>query len=215
MSMKLVIFDMDGTIVSTAESYMYSMNQVLKQEGLPVHDLESYIKWMGGGFRNLTMKAIPESKRNEKYIDELTQRMDDVYGQHWDYHLKAYDGIYHLMDALVERGILLAINTNKMDDKAKKIIEELFYNYDFVDIIGKRADIPNKPDPFAARLIMKKAKVTPKETMYVGDSQYDVETAINAGAIPVAVKWGYRDESVLQKAKYLLNHPMELLEYIG
>ena len=161
------------------------------------------------------MKAIPESKRKEEYIDELTQRMDDVYGQHWDYHLRPYDDIYHLMDALVERGILLAINTNKMDDKAKKIIEKLFYNYDFVDVIGKRADIPNKPDPFAAKLIMKKAKVTPKETMYVGDSQYDVETAINAEATSVAVKWGYRGDGDLKKAKYLLDHPMELLEYIG
>lgn len=214
MTIKLVIFDMDGTIVSTAESYMYSMNLVLKQEGLPEHDLNNYIKWMGGGFRNLTMKVLPESKRREEYIDKLTKKMDDTYGKYWDYHLRVYDGIYDLMDELVKKGILLAINTNKMDDKAKKIVKKLFHQYHFVEVIGKKEGIPNKPNPFAAKKIMEKAKATPKETMYVGDSQYDIETAINAEAIPVAVKWGYREEHVLQKAKYLLNHPIELLEYI-
>lgn len=215
MSIKLIIFDMDGTIVSTAESYMYSMNQVLEKGGLPTHDVDSYIKWMGGGFRNLTIEALPEYKRSEELIDEFTEKMDESYGKYWDYHLRVFDGIYDLLNELVDRGISIAINTNKIDDKAKRIVEELFADYNFVDVIGKRADIPNKPDPFAAKRIMEKAKVDPEETIYVGDSQYDVETGINAGAIPIAVTWGYRDREDLKRAKYLLEHPMELLEYVG
>lgn len=211
--MKLVIFDMDGTLVDTVEGYMLAVNEVLQQEGYPIHDLERYRQWIGGGITNFVRQAVPagtEPKEQERLVDLV----EKAYLKEWRRGVIVYPGIRALLEKLRQQGVLVAINTNKVEVVAQRIAEAFFPETSFLGVIGEKPDVPNKPHPAGIRALLEKSGISAAETMFVGDSEYDVETARRGKVFAVGVTWGYREEKFLASADVLLHTPEELLAYL-
>lgn len=214
MKTKAIIFDMDGTTVNTLDGIMYAMNCVLEEAHFPTHELGAYKRFIGSGLKALISKALPETNQTEEEISKYLKLMIDSYSKNWEYKLHLYKGIPQLLDELTSRDIKLAINTNKIDDIAKLITDKYFSEWEISCVIGDRSDVPKKPNPTGSIMIMNALGVTPKECIYVGDSEVDIETAINARLKVVGVGWGYRERDKLVNANYIIESPMELLEIL-
>lgn len=214
MATELVIFDMDGTTVKSVDGIMYSMNLVLEKANFPTHDEEAYKGFIGGGTRALVTKALPEKNRTEEEIDKYCKEMLKTYGENWDYGLKLYDEIPEVLDYLMNKGIKIAINTNKADHLAKRIVDKLFDKWEVSCTIGDGEDLPKKPDPAGVYKIIEELKVNPEACIYVGDSGTDVQTAKNANIKSVGVTWGFRKRDDLLKADHIIDHPSELIDIL-
>lgn len=216
MDYKGVIFDLDGTLVDSIEDLADSMNLVLVKNNFPVHDLKSYKNFIGNGIRNLVSRALPEAFRDEALTERCFNSMIEEYRGNCINKTKPYDGITGLLDELVSRKMKLAVFSNKADELTKRIVLTLLPEYNFEAIIGLTNEANKKPDPSGALQISRKFGISPEEIIYVGDTGIDMETAKNAGMLPVGVLWGFRTKEELKSngAKYLLNHPMDLLKIL-
>ena len=212
---KGIIFDLDGTTLSTLYDIKGALNIVLKENGYPEQDYESVRLHIGRGSRNLVKDSLPQGL-NESRIDELTDRYIEVYGHHYNVETKPYDGIQELLDKLEAKGIVLAVNSNKPDEYTKNLIKSHYPGNNFIAIIGARPNIPYKPDPYSANEIVEMMGFDKSEILYVGDSDSDVNTAKNAGLKSVGCLWGFRDLKTLQDAKcdIIISKPEELLEHL-
>jgi phosphoglycolate phosphatase len=128
---------------------------------------------------------------------------------------KPYDGIVELLENLTSQNIKMAVFSNKADELTKKIASEIFPN-NFDKAVGLSKEALKKPNPFEAIEISKKWNLKPEEILFVGDSDIDMQTAINANMFPVGVTWGYRTEEELKTsgAKLVINSPLELIEIV-
>lgn len=214
MKTKAIIFDMDGTTVDTIDGIMHSMNLVLEEANYPTHNVDSYKGFIGNGLKKLVYRALPEENRTEEKVDKFFKLMVKSYEKNWEYKLKLYDGMAELLDMLTEKGIKLAINTNKVDHVAKIIVDKYFSKWDIAYTIGDISGFPKKPDPAGANKIMEILGVKPTECIYVGDSEVDIETAINAGTRSVGVTWGFRGREKLIKADAIIESPQELIKFL-
>ena len=199
---KLVIFDLDGTAADTMEGIVEALNRTMTEGGYPTHTRESVLGFVNYNTRRYIEEALPEGARTDAVIDRLLAR----YTHHYEdtYSLTTpYEGIPALLRRLSE-SCLVAINSNKQDGFVKALADKLFGDIPLIAAEGYRPDRPYKPDPTMALAIMEMAArrlgqpLTPAECVYVGDSDVDYHTAINAGMIPVSVSWGYRSHAFLQ-----------------
>ena len=140
-----------------------------------------------------------------------------VFGENCMYHVTPYEGIVQLLDALKDRGIKSAVLSNKPDRQAVCVVETVFGKDVFFQVQGQRDDVPRKPDPTAVFQIAKELGVTPKETIYIGDSEVDIRTGHAAGVRTIGVSWGFRSRAVLEEAgaEYIVDTPRELLQLIS
>lgn len=216
MNYKVVIFDLDGTLVDSVQGIKYSMNNVLRKLHLPCHDTEAYAQFLGEGLKRLAYKVLPKAFQTEEKAERCYQLMLEEYAENWAVGMRVYDNIELLLDALTERKLQLAINTNKNDEMTQAIVKQYLSKWDFVSVIGYNQNNPRKPDPYGAISISQVCDVLPNECIYVGDTEVDIETAINAGMCGVAVSWGFRTEAQLNKnsPKIMISDPLELLEII-
>ena len=212
---KGVIFDLDGTTLSTLYDIQGSVNIVLKRHGYPIQDYDHVRLAIGRGSRNLIKDCLPKDASDEK-IDELFEEYLQTYGQHYDVETKEYEGIHELLNELERRGIKIAINSNKPNEYTNNLIKKHYPGNNFVAIIGARKGIPYKPDPYSANEIVEKMGFDKKEILYVGDSDSDVNTAKNAGLKCVGCLWGFRDFKTLSDAgaDIIISKPKELLNYL-
>ena len=209
-NIKLVIFDLDGTAADTLEGIVEALNRTMQEGGYPTHTRESVLQFVNYNTRRYIEEALPESARTDEEIDRLLAR----YTHHYEdtYTLTTpYEGIPALLLRLSET-CLVAMNSNKQDAFVKALADQLFPAADgipcgkgfFLAAEGYRPDRPFKPDPTMALAIMEIASeklgqtLTPDQCVYVGDSDVDYRTAVNAGMIPVSVSWGYRSHEFLQ-----------------
>ncbi len=215
MKYKGIIFDLDGTLVNSVEDIANAMNSVLKSLNFPTHSYEDYQYFVGSGLRNLVSKALPSSHNDETQIDHCFQLMIEVYRENCTHQTKYYEGIIELLDYLKAHNIKLSVFSNKADELTKKIVAVLFPNY-FIEVVGLSIESLKKPNPFEALEICKKLELKPEEMIFVGDSGIDMQTATNANILAVGVLWGYRPESELfaTGAKYILNHPLDLIQIL-
>ena len=131
------------------------------------------------------------------------------------YEVKPYEGIPELLQALLERGIRLAVFSNKPDAATQRIIREIFGDM-FEEVLGKRDENPKKPDPAGVHMILRKLGAMPEETLYFGDTNTDMYTGRNAGAFTIGVTWGFRDRKELEDAgaDAIIDHPLDALKYL-
>ncbi|SMB80948.1 phosphoglycolate phosphatase [Desulfonispora thiosulfatigenes DSM 11270] len=214
MKIKAVILDLDGTLFDSVGGIAYSLNKVLKENSLPTHEVDTVKTFVGNGIKKLVFRALPSTYRDYTTLEYFYRQMLDTYKTHWDYDFKFYEGMEDLLKELNERNIKIAVNTNKDHNITEEIAKKYLSKWDIKYIIGDRKDIAKKPDPKGAQIIMEKLEVSPSECLFVGDSEVDVETAHNANIKAIAVTWGFRDREMLQKADALIEHPMELLQYL-
>ena len=196
---KLVIFDLDGTLINSIEDLGQAANYALSKNGFPTHSLASYPFFVGNGVRNLIRKALPEENRNDTTIDSLLKDYKEYYDDHNVDSTKPYDGIMELLKQLQEQGVKLAVASNKYQKATEKIVSQLFPDIKFVSVQGQQDGVNVKPDPSIVFNILGVALVPKAEVLYVGDSGVDMETARRACVDSVGVTWGFRSEKELNE----------------
>ena len=211
---KTIIFDLDGTLIDSLEDIANCMNYVLKELNLPIHKIDDYKYFVGGGISILVDNAL--KGYNQEIKEEVTKRFKIVYDQKLHSKTKPYDGIYELLDELSKLDCNLAILSNKPHEFTIQYANSLFKKYNFKEVHGQKNNIPKKPDPTAAIDIAKSLNIPCEEIYFVGDTMVDMQTAKNANMIAVGVLWGFRDEKELKEngANFLIKHPLDLLQII-
>lgn len=212
---KGVIFDLDGTTLSTLYDIQGSLNIALKQRGYPEKSYDEVRLNIGKGAGYLVKKSLPEGV-DDQTADKIVDEYLDVYKHHYNVDTKPYKGIQELLNELEKRGIIIAVNSNKPDEYTKDLIKMHYPGNNFIAVIGARKGIPYKPDPYTANEIVNMMGLEKNEVLYVGDSDNDINTAKNAGLKSVGCLWGFRDLKTLTDAKadIILSHPLELLDYL-
>lgn len=217
MKYKAAIFDLDGTLIDSLADLGDSANEMLASYGFPAHTIEEYRYFVGNGSRKLIERCLPKDKAQDaSFVDEALARYKACYEKNLVHKTKCYAGIDEMLQALQEKNIPLGICTNKHQSAADEVCQKLLAKHSFVEIIGDRPGLPRKPDPQKVLAIAVKMGVKPEEVAYFGDTSVDMETARNAGFLPVGVTWGFRprQELVETGAKVLLDNPMELFEQL-
>lgn len=207
--MKLVIFDLDGTLLNTIDDLGAAANHVLAQHGLPQHDMSEYRMMVGRGMRNLIRMALPEGTSDDTIAQMLAEFLA-WYQEHLDISTRPYPGMQELVRSLSESGYRLAVASNKIQEGTEKLVAEFFPGIPFAAVMGNCPSFPLKPDAALVRHIMDKAGVTASDTVMVGDSGIDIETAHNAGIPAIAVSWGFRPLSELTAADHIVHSADQL-----
>lgn len=194
MKYKLVIFDLDGTLLDTLDDLSAAVNHAMQRRGFPSHTRDEYMKMVGHGARNLMSQALPmEHKDDEALIDAALADFRTYYNAHIDVYTKPFPGIQELIAALHQKGVLLAVASNKFQEGTEHLIKEFFPEIPFVAVLGNRQGFPLKPDPEVVGEVLRKAGIFQDQAVMVGDSDTDMETAANGGIQGIAVNWGYRE----------------------
>lgn len=214
MKYKLVIFDLDGTILDTLEDLKISVNFALKNNALPERTLEEVRRFVGNGIRLLIERAVPENT-DPAVTDKVFSDFKEHYAVHSMDNTKPYDGINSLLESIRKENVKTAVVSNKADFAVQKLIKLLFDGkFDFV--LGERADINKKPAPDMVNAAIKHCGVLPEESVYVGDSEVDIETAKNSGIDCIIVDWGFREREFLIKngAEKIVSSTQELFSVL-
>lgn len=211
MKYKLVIFDLDGTLIDTIADLGGAANEVLRVKGFPRHTLEEYRGMVGHGVRNLVRKAMPEAlQEDEALLDELLALFLDYYLQHIDERSRPYPGIPELLADLQAAGAQLAVASNKFQAGTEKLIRRMFPEIGFAVVLGGRPGAPLKPDPAIVETIRGQVGISAEETVMVGDSATDIHTAEGAGVGCIAVSWGFRPREALSEAPLVVDTVSQL-----
>ena len=213
---RLVIFDLDGTLLNTIADLATSTNQALQHYGYPTHPIEAYRFFVGNGINKLFERALPENERNEENVLRIRSFFLPYYNEHNTDFSEPYPGIPELLLSLHEQGISLAVASNKYQQATEKLIAHYFPNLPFIKVLGQREGIPVKPDPTIVYDILKDSSFAPEEVLYVGDSGVDMQTAINAHVDGIGVSWGFRPRTELDPFQPLaiIDEANELLRFI-
>lgn len=193
---KLVIFDLDGTLLYTLEDLHASTNFALESEGLPARSLDEVRRFVGNGIRKLIERAVPQGT-----APELTDRVFAVFVRHYDANCmvltRPYPGIPELLMRLKEQGAKLGLVSNKAEEPAKALIAHYFPGV-FDSVVGERENVRKKPAPDSVLETVRSLGCTIEDAVYVGDSDVDGRTAVNAGCDCVLVSWGFRGRETLE-----------------
>ena len=194
MKYKLVIFDLDGTLLDTLDDLSAAVNHAMQQQGFPQHTCEEYRMMVGHGARNLMTKALPADRRDdEALIDVVLADFRAYYNAHIDAYTRPFPGIPQLLEHLHQKGIKLAVASNKFQEGTEHLIKEFFPEIPFVALLGNRPNCPLKPDPEVVGEVLRKTGLSKDAAIMVGDSDTDMQTAANSGIRGIAVSWGYRN----------------------
>ena len=195
---KLVIFDLDGTLLDTIADLADAANYALQQLGYPTHPVDTIRTYVGNGINKLLERALPEAERNEENVMRMRSHFVPYYDMHNADLSAPYPGIVALLEALQAKGVTLAVASNKYQAATEKLVKHYFPTIRFVEVLGQREGIAVKPDPTIVFDILRKADVSPEEVLYVGDSGVDMQTAMNAKVDAVGVTWGFRPRAELE-----------------
>lgn len=207
---KTVIFDLDGTLLNTLLDLKESTNYALRQFDYPERTLEEIRYFVGNGVRKLIERAVPENCEN---VEECL----DVFKKHYEKNMYnntvSYNYIETMLKTLKSEGIKLGVVSNKFDLAVKELCKK--YYDGLVDIaIGQGGDVLPKPSPFGVYKAMKELGADKASTIYVGDSEVDVQTAQNANIPCIGVTWGFRGRAYLDGADYIIDDPCEIINIV-
>ena len=213
---KLAIFDLDGTLLNTISDLAHSTNYALINNGFPDHPIESYRFFIGNGINKLFERALPENNKTEENIKRIRETFLPYYDLHYADYTKPYDGIHDLLKMLQSKDIMLAVASNKYQSATEELIKIMFPDIFFIAISGQREGTPIKPDPTIVKDILKIANVSAEETIYIGDSGVDMQTAANSNVTSIGVTWGFRplEELKAAGANLIANTPADIELFI-
>ena len=211
-----VIFDLDGTLLDTLDDLTGSANYALKEMGFPLRSREEIRSFVGNGILVLIKKCLPPEADGET-INKTLDLFTDHYGKHCNDLTRPYPGILQLIEALRKKGIKMGIVSNKADFAVKELAE-IYFKGSIPVAIGENeaAGIRKKPAPDTVYKAMELLDSNADESVYVGDSEVDVKTAVNAGLDLVLCSWGFRGEAFLKSlgSHIIIHKPLELIEHI-
>lgn len=213
---KLVIFDLDGTLLNTIDDLGNATNYALRQMGYPEHPLSSYPMMVGNGVTKLIERALPDEARGERFVTDARRHFVDYYDNHCCDLTKPYPGIQLLLTELTSHGLKLAVTSNKYQRAVSKIIAHFFTDIQFKAVLGHHEGVPSKPDPSIVFEALSLCPTPKADVLYVGDSGVDMETARRACIESVGVSWGFRPVRELKAAyaDHIIDDPAELLPLI-
>lgn len=195
---KLVIFDLDGTLLNTIEDLGRATNYALEKCGHSAHPLSAYPGMVGNGVKKLIERALPSGLDTEEEVERAREYFKEFYEEHNTEHTAPYPGIMQLLDDLRARDIKVAVASNKYQAAVERLVDYYFPEIEWVAVEGQKEGIPVKPDPSIVFEILGKAPTPKSEVLYVGDSGVDMETARRACVDSVGVTWGFRPMSELK-----------------
>ncbi len=212
---KLVVFDLDGTLIDSVPDIADCLNITLKEFGFAPCNYDEVAQMIGNGARNL-VKAAVKTQLSDQKIDEILSAYTKVYASCDNSKTKVYTGIKETIFELINRGYELAIFTNKPQVVTENVYQTYFKECGFYKVVGISPEVKRKPDPQVLFSMMEELSVSPENTYFVGDGEADAEVAINAGVNGISVLYGYRTKEQLSKvgAKTFVNTPTELLDIL-
>lgn len=215
MKYDLIIFDMDGTILNTLEDLKNSLNYVLQQAGYQTRTLEEVRTFVGNGIRKTIERALPSDIEEEK-VDELFSLFMDYYAIHNTDNTKPYNGVIELLKELKHLGYKTAVVSNKQDSAVKSLCKKFFTGLFDVEI-GEMENIAKKPEPDEVNEVLKILNIDRTKSIYIGDSEVDIQTAQNSKMKSIIVDWGFRDRKFLYEhgAEVIVSNPSEILDIIN
>lgn len=191
---KAVLFDLDGTLLNTVSDIQASLNEMLRTFSYPELDLAQTKKCIGDGARKLVERAVP---RNAHNVEECYTYFKKLYVDSKNELTYPYEGALSFLKRAKERGLALAIVTNKPQEVTNHCVNKFFPGtFDYIG--GDSGTFPCKPDPTLARFAALTLRVAPAECVFVGDGETDVRTAENAKMRGISVTWGYRNRDFLK-----------------
>jgi len=228
---KLIIFDLDGTLLNTIEDLADCTNFVLQKYGFQTHTINNYQYFVGSGVDVLLQKALPKDISKQMY-----SVIRDEFMKHYEIHKEnktaPFDGMVETLEYLQKKGILLAVATNKPQMLLPDLMHHYFPTIKWAAVFGNRKGLPVKPNPQIVLEILEHIQnntsmydITPssppvinkENILFVGDTDVDMETAKNAGITKVGALWGFRTKEELENAHadYLINTPKELIKLVS
>lgn len=215
--MKAVIFDLDGTLADSLESIAYCTNRALAKYGFAPFDKERYKYFVGDGAAELIRRALRNSGDEAlEYYDRVKAEYDILFEVDCMYKVEPYEGIVELLHTLKERGIKIAVLSNKPHARTQVVIQTLFGDGVFDAVQGQVDTMRKKPSPDGVYHIAKQLGLDMADIIYVGDTNTDMQTGKSAGAYTIGVLWGFRDRKELEEnhADAIITAPHELIQYI-
>lgn len=210
-----ILLDLDGTLADSLESLAISCNKALEKFDLPGQPVEAYKQFAGDGPPTLVRKALAAAgdtagTNYEAVLEEYTETLK----LYKNYKMGTFDGMKEALQGIKEDGGKLIVVTNKPQERAVEVVEELFGKDYFDLIVGFSERFPRKPDPSSTKYAMEYFGLKPEECIYAGDTNVDMKTGKGAGAYTVGVLWGFRDRQELEEngADLIVSKPLELLE---
>lgn len=208
------IFDLDGTLLNTLEDLADSANHVLGLHGLPPRTLDEIRRFIGHGVTYLIHRAVPDGTAPELEQTCVTE-FRAYYLTNMRHKTAPYPGVIELLETLKKENFLIGVVSNKFDGAVKDLCRHYFG--DLLPIaIGESERLRSKPAPDMVEQCLKELGAAPKKTVYVGDSDTDIETAANASLSCISVSWGFRDRAFLEAhgATAVADTPEKLLELL-
>lgn len=209
MKPKAVIFDLDGTLLDTVPGLAKAMNEILTRYNFPTHTEEEYKVFIGNGIKALVEQSVPHVQ-DKQLLEIMYKEKTALYDQYWKEGTTLYPGIADMLTSLTNKGVTMAIFSNKEDYFTQQIVSHFLGTWSFVSVTGRTPEIPKKPDPTGVKHIMAKASLLPQEWVYVGDKDADIETAHNAGIASLWVSWGYQKDPPPQTT--VIHSPQEVTD---
>lgn len=194
---KLVIFDLDGTILDTLDDLADSTNYALKSCGLPTRTVDEVRRFVGNGIHLLIERAVPEGTDPET-VEEVFEVFKAYYKDHSADKTKPYEGVCRLMGQLREDDCKVAVLSNKADFAVQDLCRDYFSGL-ITYAAGEKEGIRRKPYPDAVFALLEACGVSAADAVYVGDSEVDIATAENAGLDGISVTWGFRSREWLEE----------------
>ena len=214
MRYQIAVFDLDGTLLDTLEELYLATNAALESYSLPRRSRDEVRMFVGNGVEMLIRRAVPSCTDEETTLAVLAD-FKTTYAAICEDHTRPYDGILDMLRALREKGIRVAVVSNKFDAATKQLCQKYFG--DLVEVaIGERAGVRKKPAPDTVYEALKELGMTATGAVYIGDSDVDIQTARNCGMPCISVTWGLRDKDFLLQsgAEILVDTPERLLGVI-
>jgi phosphoglycolate phosphatase len=211
MPCKLVLFDLDGTLVDSAPDIAAALNAALAELGQPTHPLDVVTSYVGDGAAKLVQRAVAPASDVDP--QELLARFKAHYAANVCVRTRVYPGVVELLERLAAAGTKLAVLTNKPGDLSRPLLRALGLDRFFADIIGDGDGFPRKPAPEAALHLFARYAITPAEAILVGDGIPDMRLARAAGCRVAAVTWGYtpRAELEAERPDWIIEAPSAVL----
>ena len=210
-----IIFDLDGTLLDTLEDLTASMNYALVKLGCNPRHREECRGMIGNGLTKFAERALPKNRKGLR--DELLKIMVTYYQHHCLIKTVPYEGIRSVIGTLSDKGIRMAVLTNKNQKPAETVVTHFWNKGVFGPVVGVRDGRKIKPDPNSTLEILEQWQLNASEVIFIGDSEVDIQTAHAAGVFSVGCEWGFRDTEQLLAAgaKTLIQKPVQILDFLG
>ena len=213
---RLVIFDLDGTLLNTISDLGSANNNALRVSGYPEHRLTSYPIFVDYGVTTLLDLAITVDISKTEHIEAMRSNISMYLDKHLTYSSEPYPGIRQLLHTLVDMDVKVAVASNKYQQAVEMLIARFFPDIPWSAVEGQKEGVPVKPDPSIVFEILGKVPTRKSKVLYVGDSGVDMETARRACVDSCGVTWGFRPVKELREtyADNIVNTPDEIITIV-